>query len=109
MLALGFVGWIVIGGLAGWIASKIKGNDAEQGILMNIVMGVLGGVLGGYVLKFFGVDVANKGMIFSFVTCLIGAVVVISIKQYSRRGSITPGQGSNYCSPFSISPVSSQC
>ena len=34
MLALGFVGWIVIGGLAGWIASKIKGNDAEQGILM---------------------------------------------------------------------------
>ena len=83
MLALGFVGWIVIGGLAGWIASKIKGN--EQGILMNIVMGVLGGVLGGYVLKFFGVDVANKGMIFSFVTCLIGAVVVISIKQYFQK------------------------
>ena len=74
MLALGFVGWIVIGGLAGWIASKIKGNDAEQGILMNIVMGVLGGV-----------DVANKGMIFSFVTCLIGAVVVISIKQYFQK------------------------
>ena len=85
MLALGFVGWIVIGGLAGWIASKIKGNDAEQGVLMNIVMGVLGGVLGGDVLKLFGVDVANKGMIFSFVTCLIGAVVVISIKQYFQK------------------------
>ena len=85
MLALGFVGWIIIGGLAGWIASKIKGNDAEQGVLMNIVMGVLGGVLGGYVLNFFGVDVANKGMIFSLVTCLIGAVIVISIKQFFQK------------------------
>ena len=85
MLALGIVGWIVIGGLAGWIASKIKGNDAEQGVLMNIVMGVLGGVLGGYVLNFFGVDVANKGMIFSFVTCLIGAVILISIVQFFQR------------------------
>ena len=101
MLALGFVGWIVIGGLAGWIASKIKGNDAEQGILMNIVMGVLGGVLGGYVLKFFGVDVANKGMIFSFVTCLIGAVVVISIKQYFQA-SVASSSGRGCRTPCSV-------
>ena len=100
MLALGFVGWIVIGGLAGWIASKIKGNDAEQGILMNIVMGVLGGVLGGYVLKFFGVDVANKGMIFSFVTCLIGAVVVISIKQYFQKRKYHAWSGEQLLLPF---------
>ena len=85
MLALGFVGWIVIGGLAGWIASKIKGNDAEQGILMNIVMGVLGGVLGGDVLEFFGGGVGNKGMVFWFVTCLVGGGGVVSVKQYFQK------------------------
>ena len=51
MLGLGIIGWIVIGGLAGWIASKIKGTDAQQGLLLNIVVGVVGGLIGGLVLQ----------------------------------------------------------
>ena len=35
---MGIIGWIIIGGLAGWIASKIMGTDAQQGILLNIVV-----------------------------------------------------------------------
>ncbi|AZA10472.1 GlsB/YeaQ/YmgE family stress response membrane protein [Corynebacterium gerontici] len=81
MLGLGIIGWIVIGGLAGWIASKIKGTDAQQGIGLNIVMGVVGGLLGGFLLKIFGVDVESGGLIFSFLTCLLGAVIAISIVQ----------------------------
>ncbi|AHI23868.1 hypothetical protein B843_12460 [Corynebacterium vitaeruminis DSM 20294] len=85
MLTLGFFGWIIIGGLAGWIASKIKGTDAQQGILLNVVVGVVGGLLGGWLLSLFGVDVAGGGLIFSFITCLIGAVILISIVQLVRR------------------------
>lgn len=79
MLGLGILGWIIIGGLAGWIASKIKGTDAQQGLLLNIVVGVVGGLLGGWLLSLFGVDVEGGGLIFSFITCLLGAVILLTI------------------------------
>ncbi|MCS4492577.1 GlsB/YeaQ/YmgE family stress response membrane protein [Corynebacterium sp. ES2715-CONJ3] len=81
MLGLGFFGWIIIGGLAGWIASKVKGTDASQGVGLNIVVGVVGGLLGGWILQLFNFDVSGGGLIFSFVTCLLGAVILLSILQ----------------------------
>lgn len=77
MLGLGIIGWIIIGGLAGWIASKFMDTDAQQGIGLNIVAGVIGGLVGGFLLKLFGVDVEGAGLIFSFLTCLVGACIVI--------------------------------
>ncbi|MGW4245637.1 GlsB/YeaQ/YmgE family stress response membrane protein [Nocardia sp. NPDC004722] len=79
MLALGFFGWIIIGGLAGWIGSKIMGTDAQQGIVLNVVVGVVGGLLGGFLLKLVGVDVNGGGLIFSFLTCLAGSVLLLFI------------------------------
>lgn len=76
---LSFIGWIVIGGLAGWIGSKIMKRDGQMGLLLNIVVGVIGGFLGGWLLTFVGVDVAGGGWIFSFLTCLLGAVVLLWI------------------------------
>lgn len=85
MLGLSILAWIIIGGLAGWIASKIKGTDAQQGIVLNIVVGVVGGLLGGFLLSLFGVDVAGAGWIFSFITCLVGAVILLSIVQAVKK------------------------
>ena len=79
MLGIGIIAWIIIGGLAGWIASKIMKTDAQQGIILNIVVGVIGGLLGGWLLTLFGVDVEGGGWIFSFITCLIGACVLLFI------------------------------
>lgn len=85
MLGMGIIGWVIIGGLAGWIASKIKGTDAQQGILLNIVVGVVGGLIGGFLLGLFGVDVEGAGIIFSFITCLLGAVILLSIVRAVRK------------------------
>ncbi len=79
MLGLGIIGWIIIGGLAGWIASKIMKTDAQQGLLLNIVVGIVGGLIGGFLLKLLGVDVNGGGLIFSFITCLAGACLLIWI------------------------------
>jgi len=76
---MGLIGWIVIGGLAGWIGSKIQNRDAQMGIGLNIVVGVIGGLLGGWLLSVFGVDVAGGGLFFSFLTCLLGAVILLWI------------------------------
>lgn len=77
MLSWGFVGWIILGGLAGWIASKIMKTDAQMGILLNVVVGIVGGLLGGWILSLFGVDVAGGGLIFSMLTAIGGAVVLL--------------------------------
>lgn len=78
-LSMSIIGWIILGGIAGWIASKIKGRDAQMGIGLNIIVGVIGGLLGGWLLSLFGVDVEGGGWIFSFLTCLLGAVILLWI------------------------------
>ncbi|MBF0662332.1 GlsB/YeaQ/YmgE family stress response membrane protein [Rhodococcus sp. (in: high G+C Gram-positive bacteria)] len=90
MLGLGILGWIIIGGLAGWIGSKFMGTDAQQGILLNVVVGVIGGLIGGFLLKLFGVDVEGGGLIFSFLTCLLGAVILLFLVKAvtGRRGGV---------------------
>lgn len=74
---LGFLGWIIIGGLAGWIASRLNNRDASMGIVANILTGIAGGFIGGWLLTLFGFDVASGGFIFSFLTCLLGAGLLL--------------------------------
>ncbi|MEV0248399.1 GlsB/YeaQ/YmgE family stress response membrane protein [Nocardia sp. NPDC050712] len=85
MLTLGVIGWIVIGGLAGWIASKLMRTDAQMGILLNIVVGIVGGLIGGFLLRGFGTEVAGRGLLFSFLTCLIGAIILLFIVRLATR------------------------
>ncbi len=77
MISWGIIAWIILGGLAGWLASKIMKTDAQQGIGLNIVVGVVGGLLGGFLLSTLGVDVKGAGLIFSFLTAVFGAVVLL--------------------------------
>ena len=76
---MGFISWIIIGGLAGWIGSKIMNTDEQMGVVLNIVVGIVGCFLGGWLLTLFGVDVAGGGKFFSFLTCLLGAVILLWI------------------------------
>jgi len=76
---MGIIGWIILGGIAGWIASIIAGTNARQGLLGNIVVGVIGGLLGGFVLGLFGVDGVTGFNLWSLVVALIGAVIALWI------------------------------
>lgn len=86
MIGWGILGWIIFGGIAGWIASKIMKTDAQQGIGLNIVVGVIGGLLGGFLLSLLGVDVAGGGLIFSMLTAILGACVLLfGVRAISSR------------------------
>ena len=58
---MGFLAWIIIGGIAGWVASLIM--KTREGILLNIVVGIVGGLLGGWLLGVLGMDMAGAGVI----------------------------------------------
>lgn len=79
MDGLGIIGWIILGGLAGWVASKITGTDASQGLLGNIIAGIVGGVVGGFVFNLLGGSGVTGFNIYSFLVALAGAVIVLFI------------------------------
>jgi uncharacterized membrane protein YeaQ/YmgE (transglycosylase-associated protein family) len=82
---VGWIAYIIIGGLAGWIASKIMKTDAQQGIFLNILIGVVGAFAAGLVLNLIGVDVNNGGYWFTFFVALGGAVVLLWLVRLVRR------------------------
>jgi len=83
---MGIIGWIILGGLAGWVASMIAGNNAKQGLFGNIVVGIIGGLLGGFIVGLFGVDGVTGFNLWSFAVALLGAVVALWIwKMISGR------------------------
>ncbi|MCA2245199.1 MULTISPECIES: GlsB/YeaQ/YmgE family stress response membrane protein [Mycobacterium] len=83
LTSVGWIGYIIIGGIAGAIASKIiRGSGA--GILMDIVIGIVGALVGGFILSFF-VDTASGGYFFTFFTALLGSVILLWIVGMVRR------------------------
>jgi uncharacterized membrane protein YeaQ/YmgE (transglycosylase-associated protein family) len=77
--SVGFIAYIIIGGFAGWAASKFMGTAAQQGIILNIVVGVAGAIIGGFVLRLFDVDVSGGGWFFTFFMALLGAVILLAL------------------------------
>ena len=75
--------WVVLGGIAGWIASMIAGNNKEQGILGNVIVGIIGAFVGGFLVTLIGGDDVTLGAfnLYSLVVAIGGAVVVLWIKK----------------------------
>jgi len=81
--------YLVFGGIVGWIASMIMGNDAQQGILGNIVVGILGAFLGGLIMNAFGQSGATGISLYGFLVALLGSVVLLWIyKAFTNRRTI---------------------
>ncbi|GFG69615.1 GlsB/YeaQ/YmgE family stress response membrane protein [Mycolicibacter senuensis] len=84
LTSVGWIGYIIIGAIAGWLAGKIVGGDG-RGILMNIVIGVIGALIGGFLLSFF-LDTAGGGWWFTLFTATLGSVVLLWLLGLVRKG-----------------------
>ncbi len=81
--AVSWFAYVVIGGIAGWLAGKIvKGGGS--GILLDILIGVVGGFLGGWLLSLFGYDVESGRRWFTFFTALLGSVILVWLVRLVR-------------------------
>jgi len=75
---MSILGWIVLGLVSGFIASKIVNRQGE-GILLDIVLGIVGAVVGGYLFAVFGAQGVSGVNIYSMFVAVIGAIVVLVI------------------------------
>ena len=84
------ISWIILGGLAGWIASMFVGTNRQQGIFGNIVVGIIGAVIGGFIVNLFGVDGITGFNLWSFAVALLGSVVALwAWKMFTGRNRRT--------------------
>ncbi len=84
---MGIIGWIIIGSLAGWIASLITGNNKEMGAGMNILVGIVGGFVGGIIMNLVGGYGVTGFNLWSLIVATIGAVVLLLVVNAVRRRS----------------------
>lgn len=79
--------WVVVGAIAGWLASIVMKTNGRQGLLQDIVVGVIGGVIGGFLFNALGVGGAVTGFnITSIFVAFIGAIVLLAVIHVFRGG-----------------------
>lgn len=81
---MGFLSWIILGLIAGFIGSKIV-NKSGEGLFLDIILGIIGAVVGGWLVTFFGFHGVTGVNIYSIVVSVIGAIVVLVVYHAVRR------------------------
>ncbi|HSJ55160.1 MAG TPA: GlsB/YeaQ/YmgE family stress response membrane protein [Anaerolineae bacterium] len=84
---MGIIAWIIVGGLAGWIASLIMRTDERMGCILNVIVGIVGAFVGGLVVQL----LTGQGFDFEFnitslLVAIVGAVILLFIVGLFRRG-----------------------
>lgn len=82
---IGIIIWLIVGGVVGWLASLVMRTDAQQGILLNVVVGIVGAFIAGLI---FGGGINQAITVTTFITSLIGAIILLAIVNLIRRGTV---------------------
>jgi len=82
--------WIIVGAIAGWLASLVMRTNASQGLLADIVVGIIGAFIGGFVLSLIpGVTPVTGGLnVGSILTAFVGAVILLAILRAFSRSAV---------------------
>ena len=75
---MSIIGWIVLGLIAGFIASKIV-NKQGEGMILDIILGIIGAIVGGFLFIQFGAAGVTGFNLYSMLVAIVGAVVLLLI------------------------------
>ena len=75
---MSIIAWIVLGLIAGFIASKVVNKEGE-GLLLDIVLGIVGAVVGGFLFNQLGAAGVTGFNIYSMFVAVVGAVVLLVV------------------------------
>ncbi len=79
MDAMGWLAWLIIGAIAGWLASILMKTNAEQGLLLDIIVGIVGALIGGFLFNAIGAPGVTGFNVWSLFVAVVGAVVLLVI------------------------------
>lgn len=81
---MSFLAWIVLGLIAGFIASKIV-NKQGEGLILDIVLGIVGALAGGWLFNALGASGVTGLNLYSLLVAVIGAVLLLVVYHTIRR------------------------
>ena len=81
---MSIIGWIFLGLIAGFIASKIV-NRSGEGIILDIVLGIVGAFVGGFIFSALGGHGVTGFNLYSMFVAVVGAIVVL-VAYHAIRG-----------------------
>jgi uncharacterized membrane protein YeaQ/YmgE (transglycosylase-associated protein family) len=76
---MGWLAWLVVGAIAGWLASMVMKTNRQQGLLLDIVVGIVGAFIGGFLFRQFGEAGITGFNLWSVFVAFIGAVVLLAL------------------------------
>jgi uncharacterized membrane protein YeaQ/YmgE (transglycosylase-associated protein family) len=76
---MGIISWIVLGGIAGWLASIITKRNDQMGCITNIIAGIVGAAVGGWIFSLFGGQGVTGFNLQSLFVAFVGAVIVLAV------------------------------
>ena len=86
---MGFIWWLIIGGILGWLASIVMHTNHKQGMFLNVIVGIVGATLAGWIISpLLGISTINQDN-FSFASLFVsflGAVILLAIVNFFRHG-----------------------
>ena len=85
---MGFIVWLIVGRVVGWLASLIMRTDAQQGIILNIVVGIIGAVIAGLIFGGGNINNSNPLDLTNILWSLLGAIILLAIGNLIRRGTV---------------------
>ena len=74
---MGILSWIIVGGIAGWLSTKIIKPKKKKGCFTGVLLGIVGAIVGGFIVNFFGGYGVTGFNIHSILVATLGAVVLI--------------------------------
>jgi len=81
---MGFLSWIILGLIAGFIGSKIV-NKRGEGLFLDIILGIVGAVVGGWLMSLLGYSGVSGVNLYSICVSVLGAIVVLVVYHQIRR------------------------
>lgn len=83
---INFLAWLVMGAVAGWLASLVMKTNRSQGLFLDIIVGIIGAYIGGFIMRFLGVGTQATGLnLPSILVAFVGSVVLLGILRLIRR------------------------
>ncbi len=76
---MGWLAWLIVGAVAGWLASMVMKTNSQQGLLMDIVVGIVGAFIGGFLFNQFGAAGVTGFNIWSVIVAFVGAVALLAL------------------------------
>jgi uncharacterized membrane protein YeaQ/YmgE (transglycosylase-associated protein family) len=90
MDAMGWLAWLIVGAVSGWLASIVMRTNAEQGLLLDIVVGIIGAFIGGFLFNLIGAPGVTGFNIWSVFVSFVGAVVLLALLRLFTGRRATP-------------------